>query len=387
MKKVFFIQLVCIAHIGLSQSALYTAGDMQLHGNVKLGMHTDWINEGDFTTNSGLVGFYGDTPIQISGGIPINLYDIEVLVPNNMFLRNTINVANNVNFILGNVSSPLNNQLIYLNFEQEAFYNGDDTISKVTGYAAMRDKANFTFPVGDEDQIKPLILQSDHNNSLAICAYLSENPGNPSSILEAFDTEERVRDIGFVSDQEFWILQTDVPSTVTLTWNERSRLMDTLNRVEEVILVGWSKAVNSWVIIGNTAINGDLENGFLVSEKFVPNEYAAITFGSTPLPTDTFAVNNPTLGGYFVSPNGDGINDTLVIDNLEGTGANQVYIYNRFGQKVFEQANYTNEFRGLANTGSFILNQDIGLPEGVYYYTISLFDLGLNYQGFFFLDR
>ena len=112
-----------------------------------------------------------------------------------------------------------------------------------------------------------------------------------------------------------------------------------------------------------------------------------LLLGQLPLPTDTFAVNNPTLGNYFVSPNADGINEFLVFDNLDGTGNNQVDIYSREGLKVFTQANYTNEFRGVANTGSMVLKQDIGLPEGFYYYTISLPDLELNYQGFLFLDR
>jgi len=53
---------------------------------------------------------------------------------------------------------------------------------------------------------------------------------------------------------------------------------------------------------------------------------------------------------------------------------------------VFEQINYTNEFRGVANTGTLIPNQAAGLPEGVYYYLVTLDDLELEYTGFLFLD-
>ena len=122
-------------------------------------------------------------------------------------------------------------------------------------------------------------------------------------------------------------------------------------------------------------------------KEFVPSEYAAITFGTIPLPTDTFEVNNPTLGNYFLSPNGDGVNDFLIIDHLEESPNNKVLIFNRFGQKVFEQTNYTNEFRGESNTGKLYMSQDIGLPEGVYYYLVDLYDLDLHYTGFLFLDR
>ena len=141
------------------------------------------------------------------------------------------------------------------------------------------------------------------------------------------------------------------------------------------------------MVIGNTAYSGDITNGFVTSEAFVPNDYAAITFGTVPLPTDTFAVNTPTLGNYFLSPNGDGTNDFLVIDGMEESPNNSLRIFNRFGQQVFEKINYTNEFRGVANTGSMVPNSANGLPEGVYFYLVTLDDLGLEYTGFLFLDK
>ena len=98
-------------------------------------------------------------------------------------------------------------------------------------------------------------------------------------------------------------------------------------------------------------------------------------------------MENPTLGNYFLSPNGDGINDFLVIDGMEESPNNSLRIFNRFGQKVFEKFNYINEFNGVSNTGSFVVSQDAGLPEGVYFYLVSLDDLELQYTGFLFLDR
>ena len=235
--------------------------------------------------------------------------------------------------------------------------------------------------------MRPLLLESDDNNNLAICAYLFENPSNPSSLSEGFDIDTKVRDIGSVSNKEFWIVQANQVSTVTISWNSRSELANLANTIDDIVLVGWSKSSNQWVSIGNSGISGDLTQGFLVSEKFLPSDFEAITFGTVPLPTDTFEVNNPTLGNYFISPNGDGTNDFLQFDNLEDTGSNQVFIYNRFGQKVFEKNDYTNEFNGVSNQDNFVLNRDIGLPEGIYYYAVSLPDLNLSYQGFLILDR
>ncbi|WP_435624946.1 gliding motility-associated C-terminal domain-containing protein [Flagellimonas sp.] len=387
MKKSLYILFVSTCLLN-AQNALYNSGNIRIHPNGNLGFHADLINDVPFENNQGLVGFYGDTPLQVRGSIPPTFNDVEFLISDNVLLRNSVNIRNNTNFIIGDVLTPLNDQTIFLNFGNTGFFTGEIDTSKVTGFAAMTNRDFFSFPVGDTEQLRPLVLNSQGNTELAICAYFFENPSNPSSITETFDVEEKVRSIGTVSNREFWIVQSDVPATVTISWNPRSNLVSIPNlQPEGIIVVGWSKQSNQWIIIGSTAQSGDLNQGFVTSETFVPSDFAAITFGTIPLPTDTFAVNNPTLGNYFLSPNGDGINDSFIIEELSESPNNSMRIFNRFGQKVFEQINYVDEFRGVSNTGSFVLSQDIGLPEGFYYYLITLDDLELEYQGFLYLDR
>nr|WP_292961759.1 gliding motility-associated C-terminal domain-containing protein [Muricauda sp. UBA7809] len=386
MKTLLHIAFLLSVSFGMAQSGLRNTGNMQVYGN--LGFHTNFINDANFDQTQGLVGFYGNSVINVSGNIPITLYDTEIMVTSDMNLENTVNVRNNVNFVDGNFATPTDNQAVYLNFMDQGFYDDAFDTSKVTGFAAVNNREVFSFPVGDQDQLRPLTLLSESTTPLAVCAYFFEDPSAPTSISQSFDTDEKVQEIGKVTSNEFWILQSDVPAQVTISWNPRSDLATIPNAsAESIIVVGWSKADNKWVIIGNSAFSGDINNGFITSETFVPSDYAAITFGTVPLPTDTFAVNNPTLGNYFLSPNGDGINDFWVIDNLEESPNNSVRIFNRYGQKVFEQINYTNEFNGIANTGTMITNQGAGLPEGVYFYLITLDDLELEYTGFLFLDR
>jgi gliding motility-associated-like protein len=61
------------------------------------------------------------------------------------------------------------------------------------------------------------------------------------------------------------------------------------------------------------------------------------------------------------SPNGDGIHDKWVIENLENFPGNVVQIYNRYGQLVFKMTNYT-PWDGKVN------GRD--MPVGTYYYII-----------------
>ena len=386
--KLYFYIVFLFSGFVFAQNALYNSGNMRIHPTGNLGFHTNFINEVPFENNQGLAGFYGNLLLRVEGSIPPSFNDLEVLVTNNILLENSVNVLNNTNFIGGDIQTPLNDQNIFLNFREAGFFTGENDTSKVTGFAAMTNRDFFSFPVGDEAQLRPLLLDAQGNTDLAICAYFFEDPSNPTSISETFNTLDKVRRIGTVSDREFWIVQSDVESTVTISWNARSNLASIPNlEADGIIVVGWSKQARQWIVIGNTALSGDLNQGFVTSEPFVPSEFAAITFGTIPLPTDTFAVNNPTLGNYFLTPNGDNINDALVIEELAASPNNSMRIFNRFGQKVFEQINYTNEFVGVSNTGNFVLSQDIGLPEGFYYYLVTLDDLELEYQGFLYLDR
>ena len=85
------------------------------------------------------------------------------------------------------------------------------------------------------------------------------------------------------------------------------------------------------------------------------------------LPCGTVLVHNA------FSPNGDGINENFIIDNLDFTDCyptNTVEIYNRWGVLVFETTGYNNTtrvFNGISQ-GRTTISQSSGLPTGTYFY-------------------
>jgi len=90
------------------------------------------------------------------------------------------------------------------------------------------------------------------------------------------------------------------------------------------------------------------------------------------------ALNLPaTSSALFIpegfSPNGDGVNDLFVI---RGTGANTIglEVYNRWGNLVYKNEDYRNDWNGKANTGILISGDADGLPVGTYFYKINLSD-------------
>lgn len=68
------------------------------------------------------------------------------------------------------------------------------------------------------------------------------------------------------------------------------------------------------------------------------------------------------------TPNGDGINDTWKIDGITEWPNAQIYVYSRWGTKVFQTINYNNDWGGD------------DLPAATYYYVIELNPLDFNLE-------
>ncbi|MDP5139389.1 MAG: gliding motility-associated C-terminal domain-containing protein, partial [Spirosomaceae bacterium] len=114
-----------------------------------------------------------------------------------------------------------------------------------------------------------------------------------------------------------------------------------------------------------TAVAVDTSNNGL---EIIPTDNSP-TVVRIPVPLNT-EVKIPA--GF--SPNGDGKNDTFIIEIPLGVELEEFYIYNRWGQLVYTDENLnvalTSGWNGEANTG--ILATSAGVPDGTYYYSIKL---------------
>jgi len=66
-----------------------------------------------------------------------------------------------------------------------------------------------------------------------------------------------------------------------------------------------------------------------------------------------------------ITPNGDGINDVWVIENIESYPKNVIQVFDKWGDKVYEQDNYNNDWGGRSTNGDL-------LPNGTYFYVVKL---------------
>lgn len=104
--------------------------------------------------------------------------------------------------------------------------------------------------------------------------------------------------------------------------------------------------------------------------------------GVCPIYTDTVLVS---VNEFFVpnafSPNGDGINDYFEILGLENAARKELIIFNRWGNILFQDDDYKNDWDGTI--------QGRSVQEGVYYYVIHLHnERGVtDFKGFFVIKR
>jgi gliding motility-associated-like protein len=122
-------------------------------------------------------------------------------------------------------------------------------------------------------------------------------------------------------------------------------------------VVSWN-----WTLDGEQQQSGDI-NSYIISDLGF-HTVCLVVLSDAGCP-DTlckeFEVVTPTLDAPNVfTPNGDGTNPVLVFDQLQYYPSSYLYVYNRWGNLVYEKENYQNNWDGG------------DLPEGVYYYVLNI---------------
>lgn len=140
-------------------------------------------------------------------------------------------------------------------------------------------------------------------------------------------------------------------------------------------------ANDSFGLTDTIAIVTSPQNGVLTLDSLGNYSYIP-AIGSCGVDNFTYQICNPagcvqaTVSIYVqceevivysgFSPNRDDVNDFFTIRGLEGHPNNQVRVFNRWGNMIFEGKNYQNNWDGTWNGGR--------LPQGSYFYMVELND-------------
>jgi trimeric autotransporter adhesin len=84
-----------------------------------------------------------------------------------------------------------------------------------------------------------------------------------------------------------------------------------------------------------------------------------------------------------ITPDGDGVNDTWFINNIENHPNNSVKVYNRWGDLIFSKKGYQNDWNG-----SYVNNGTNSPDASSYYYQIDLDGNGsIDYDGWIYITK
>ena len=135
--------------------------------------------------------------------------------------------------------------------------------------------------------------------------------------------------------------------------------------------------VYDWSINGVLVSEGDTAGTFTHGEAY---GYDSVTVNVTDIDSNCSSETTITINPFMnencvdipqgISPNGDGLNDCLVLDHLEAQeDIIKAEVYNRYGVKVFELNDYIDQWCGQdASDGN--INSNGLLPVGTYFYVI-----------------
>lgn len=378
MRYYLFIILVVSFQVCKAQEAFHNFGNVQIHDQGQIGFHIDLENDGTFNNNLGLAGFYNiNSPLTISGTETPRFFDMEVAVDNNLFLEINTEIINSLSYIIGDVITPRSNPAISLDYLSNSFFASEDDLRLTDGYASFTGVNNFTFPVGQDDKLRPLKTPFQDSSTLFKAAYFNEDPNFPSTFTTSFNTTLSQGILSTISTEEFWDFNGTQATTVTLTWDQESQINNLVDDLMNLRVVGWSETENEWIDLGNTDVIGDINNGEITSMVFTPNDYTVITFGSL-IGSDGLVTYNG------ISPNGDGLNEVFVIEGVE-LFENQLKIYNRWGRIVYDAKNYQNDWNGISNK-DVVLDTSGKLPVGTYFYSLELPTENKSYAGWIYIN-
>ena len=144
---------------------------------------------------------------------------------------------------------------------------------------------------------------------------------------------------------------------------------------------------------GTAVINGDGTVSYIPNNTFAGTDQLTYRVCSSTCPTvcttATIGIDvqvNSDIANIIlpntITPNGDGVNDALIIPELLEYPGSELVIFNRWGDEVFRSNDYQNDWFGFWQENNELL------PVGTYFYVITLSDSARSrLSGYVYVQR
>ncbi len=397
MKKIFisigllFIGFNSVAYSQSIDPVTVNLGQLYILPNTLLSTHFDFentkdgevFNDGSFqffknyqnnglfthtsTRKTGTTLFTGKNTQLIAGVNPSKHYNVSfnnTSAASSLELNSDMIINGTGDFTRGIVKINKNSggQMLFGNGAISA--NTNDA-SYAEGLVEQEGNNAFTYPIGKSGYYRLAGISAPSN---VADQYTGEYFLAPTN-TDAHPHKDKTGIIELIDEKEYWTIEpskdTKGSVIVTLSWDSRTTPQNLIAKPQNLHIVRWDATQGLWVDEGglvdesnNTVTTPVNVEGFgiftlaAVKEKFLN-------------PGDVVIYNG-------VTPDNDGMNDYLIIDNIEYFPSNHVSIYNRWGRKVYETQSYNskgNVFKGVAE-GVDVVGKGEPLPSGTYYYVV-----------------
>lgn len=322
----------------------------------------NFSNEGVFAHNMfGDTFFIGSELQQIANTSECSFFNLtfnQIFNEELLYLVGNIKVENQFDLTSGSLFIADDKDFISLGLNSSHINASNN--SYIFGHVKKIGDKDFTFPVGANNNYRPIKISSPNTSEVIFLAKFI-----PLNSDELFSHENKTDNIEFIDTSGYWTLEntnTDSDVIVTLNYDEAFNDFELFeNTLDEIHIVRWDTEKQFWTD----------EGGVLnVSERNISTTNPISKFGVFALgrvkSADKVIVYN------MITPNGDGKNDFFRIEGINTAKNIHVSIFNRNGVKVYESDNYnntTNNFRGFSN-GRITIARHKKLPTGTYFYIL-----------------
>jgi len=272
-----------------------------------------------------------------------------------------------------------NDEDINVHFQNFASTQGSNNYRYIDGYATYTGIQKFEIPLGDQNQQRSIILPIQVQNNYFETVFFYHNPETTLETTSVPVNSKKYKNIKSISDTEFWIVNSNFKSSISLKWAEESNISKLVTDINELTVIGWNIENEIWDNLGNTKITGNMYEGIITSETFLASKYSIICLGGQHQGL------NPDVNNIGISPNDDGLNDHLLLQAAIDHPDNELIIYDRWGIIIFKQKNYKNDFSGRSRKIKLRFGTKI-LPRGTYYYVLKLNDINKVKKGYIYVN-
>lgn len=148
-------------------------------------------------------------------------------------------------------------------------------------------------------------------------------------------------------------------------------------QLPEVGTAYWSSE-NQNILIDNIYLENTTVRNLQIGENIF---YWNVSNGNCAIQRSEISVFvNPLVIPNGFTPNGDNVNDLYVIEGIENVSPVNLVVLNRWGEKVYENHDYKNQWDGRHKNGN-------DLPEDTYYYVINAAGITKSLNSFIVLKR